>query len=69
VSEQRIPCPICGGELPVPRHRPGSQWTVQQLWLIRRLKGLGLSSGNVGRLLGVSAQSVSNALDRDVRAP
>jgi hypothetical protein len=68
VSE-RIPCPVCGGELPVPRHRPGSQWTVQQLWLIRRLKSVGLSSRDVGRLLGVSAQSVSSALERDVQAP
>lgn len=66
---ERIPCPVCGGELPVPRHRPGSQWTVQQLWLIRRLKSVGLSSRDVGRLLGVSAQSVSSALERDVQAP
>jgi hypothetical protein len=69
VSEQRIPCPICGGELPVFKHHRGSPWTPRELWLIRRLKGIGLSSGDVGRLLGVSAQSVSNALDRDVRAP
>ena len=65
----RIDCPLCGGELPVPRHRYGTPWSPQELLLIRKLAGLGLTQNAIGRLFGVTGRAVHEALAQDVRVP
>jgi hypothetical protein len=59
---------LCGGELPLPAHRPHTGWTPQEIAWVRRLLGLGLSAERVGRLVGVSRESIRTALKRRVGA-
>ena len=63
-----VPCPLCGGDLAMPQRRAGTRWTLAEIHQARRLKGLGLSHGAIGRLMGgVAARAVQAALVRKCR--
>ena len=65
IARPHLACPLCGGELAARLHRTGTRWTVQEIWLARRLKALGMSYVGIGKLMGVGAHAVATALARE----
>ena len=47
-----IDCPICGRELGLPPHQPHTRMTAQEMWLVRRMRGIGAPLKMIGRVLG-----------------